>query len=199
MHDSEFRGIEELKMPDLSPTAIAVLGSLGGVVLGVFLGEGVQVIRYHLHISLYKRIIGQELESIKYQIDQKMDIVNKVMERLERRASYMPARSVPIQTIAYDESIREIYGHLSNKQRNCLHVIYARLKVADDFMDSYEQSFISAVKDRVIDDPFQAYYDLFANIFESYQKVTELIESYLADEPVDVYSIEEGSTTANKG
>lgn len=180
-------------MPDLSPTVIAVFGSLGGVVLGVFLGEGVRIIRYHWRIARFKRVIRHELESIKYQIDQKIDIVNQVMERLEGKASYMPARSVPIQTIAYDQSITKVYGHLSKKQRNCLHVIYSRLKVADEFMDSYEQNFISAVKDKVIDDPFQAYHDLFSNISESYQKVKELIDAYVEDEPIDVYYIEEGA------
>ena len=152
------------------------------------LGEGAGYIRYRIRICRLKKIIREELKAIQYQIKQKKDIVSQTIEHLKQQ-KILPTLSVPIVATGYRQHIGELYEHLSEIERNCLHIIYERLNVADVVLDSFESNFLTAVDKQVLADPYQAYLDRFTEINDSYAVVQELIRSYLKHKPIDVFQI----------
>ena len=123
--------------------------SLICVLFGFLLGEGCRYIRYRLRILKLKRIIKEELKSILAQIPQKKEIVNQIILELENK-KILPGFSVGIINIGYNKHISELYKYLNINQRNCLHVIYEHLKVAEKTLFSFEQDLISSIKENII-------------------------------------------------
>jgi len=162
-----------------------------GVILGFELGEGTRLIRYHFRISKLKRIILEELKSVQAQIPQKKDLVKKMIGALQEK-QMLGGISVGIVSIGYRQHIGELYEHLGQRRRDCLHVIHDRLKNADDMLSSFENDFTSAVQDKVVNDPFAAYTGRLSDILENYNCVEKLIKSYLEEKPIDVFYIEGG-------
>jgi hypothetical protein len=160
--------------------------ALAGVVVGFFLSEGSRYVRERIRIFRLKRAIHKELESIKSQIPQKQDIVAQIVKSLENKV-LLPGESVPIISLGYNEAIKELYVHLCPNQRNCLHVIYARLRIADERLISFLHDFISMIKDGILEDPWKAFADQLREINSSYDIVLKLITSYLSQTPIDVF------------
>jgi hypothetical protein len=93
--------------------------------------------------------------------------------------------------------LEDVYPHLDELQRNCLHVIYGRLKVADDFMDNFEDRIVKAVREAYADptvDPWPTYAAKVREIDESYKEVVKLIRSYLDKSPIDVFGVKSASS-----
>ncbi|HDL01749.1 MAG TPA: hypothetical protein ENH23_05910 [candidate division Zixibacteria bacterium] len=118
-----------------------------GVILGVALGEGIRWVRHCQRICTLKKIVCEELRSIKNQLIQKKDIINQAIDHLQKKA-LMSTMSVRLLGRGYQENIGELYIHLSDLERNCLHVIFERLRIADDLLDSLENNFMTAVKEK---------------------------------------------------
>jgi len=161
---------------------------LVGVTLGVLLGEGSRYIRHRARIRKLKRIILEELKSIQAQIPQKIDIIKKIISALKKR-EMLGGISVRAFTVAYNQHIGELYEHLTLLERNCLHVIYEKLRNADDVLFSLEEDFVTAVRDGIIKDPYAAFRDRLQDFLENYRVTNKLIESYLDGNPIDVFHI----------
>ena len=161
--------------------------TLAAVVVGFMLGEGSGCLRERFRIRRLKRTIRNELKSIKQQIPQKKDIVSQIIRNLERK-TLLPGRSVPIISVGYGDMIKDVYEHLCPLQRNCLHVIYERLRVADDVLGRFTDDFLRAVKEQVLADPWKGFADQFHDINASYDAVSNLIDSYLSGSPIDVFA-----------
>jgi len=164
-----------------------------GVILGFLLGEGSRYLRYRLRIRNLKCIIRQELKSILVQIPQKEKIVTQIIVKLDEQ-QILPGVSVGIINTGYKQYIKELYEHLSFLQRNCLHIIYERLDVADKTLFSFEHDFVSVIREKIIDKPFEAYKGRFQDILESYDVVKNLIKGYLDGNPTDVFHEENPGT-----
>ncbi|MBN8476774.1 hypothetical protein [Sulfuritalea sp.] len=160
--------------------------TLAAVFLGFMLGEGSRYIRERLRVFRLKRTIQKELESIQRQIPQKKEIVSQIIGNLGKRV-LLPGLSVPIISLGYDELIKAVYEHLSPLQRNCLHVIYERLRVADNTLANFKDDFLAMIKAGVLADPWKAFADQFQDINASYDVVEDLIASYLSNRPIDVF------------
>ena len=160
-----------------------------GVLTGFLLGEGSRYIRYRLRISRLKKLIKDELRSILFQISQKKDIVQQIIAKLKSHA-ILSGVSVAIINTGYRQHIAELYEHLTVLQRNSLPVIHERLEVADRVLDSLEHDLPSALREKIINDPFKAYQGRMEDIFESYGAVEDLIRKYLNGKPIDVFSVE---------
>ncbi len=59
--------------------------TLTAVFFGFMLGEGTRFIRDKFKIRRFKRAIKKELESVKYQIFHKKDIVSQIINHLENK------------------------------------------------------------------------------------------------------------------
>ena len=160
--------------------------ALAGVVLGFLLGEGARYARYRWEIRRNKRIIRTELQTILSQVPQKRDILRQALAKLKEKR-FLPPLSVRAVTTGYYSVLDDLYPHLSLIERNCLHVIYERLRVTDEQMDGLEQTFISAVKDKIINDPWSAYAGRLQELNDSCTLVEDLARKYIAGTPVDVF------------
>ncbi len=176
-----------------SPSFWSLIGVIIGVILGFLLGEVSRYIRYRLRIYKLKYIVKDELKSILAQIPQKKDIVNKIIVSLEKEGSQeiLSGLSVGIINTGYKQHIAELYEHLSLLQRNCLHVVHESLNIADKTLFSFENDFISALRENIIETPYTAYRGRFGDILKSYDVVEGLIKGYLDGKPTDVFYIQQ--------
>ena len=164
--------------------------ALIGVALGFLLGEGSRYARYRWEISRNKKIVRAELETVLSQIPQKRDILQQAIAHLKQKR-FMPTLSVRSVTTGYYSVLEALYPHLKLVERNCLHVVFERLRVADEQMDGFEESFIRALKDKVIEDPWLTYAGRLEELLESYAVIEQLARSCLAKNPIDVFAIRE--------
>lgn len=161
-----------------------------GVVFGFLLGEGSRYARYRWEISRNKKIVRAELETVLSQIPQKRDILQQAIAHLKEKR-FMSTLSVRSVTTGYYSVLEALYPHLKLVERNCLHVVFERLRVADEQMDGFEESFVRALKDKIIEDPWLTYAGRLEELLESYAVIEKLARSCLAKNPVDVFAIGE--------
>jgi len=176
-----------------TPNPIQPWLELIGVIVGFLLGEGSRLTRRYWQIHRNKQLVKVELKAILAQLPYKKDILNQAITSM-RGGRLLPMIRVRVLAIGYQSVHEELYPHLSDVQRHCLHVIYERLRVADQFMDSFEDNFTKAIREKMFPDPWAVYIGKTEEILESYKVVEELAKSYLSCKPIDVFGIEqEGS------
>lgn len=169
---------------------IGGLLALAGVVLANYLNNrNIRKAKDKRIIEL-KKIIGEELKSILAQIIDKKDIINQAIAHLSLEKNYLPLRSVSIIAIGYQQNISELHNYLTQKERNCLHVIYERLFIADEELNNFENNFKNDYRDKIISKPFKAYRNRLNNLNSSYDVVSKLINNYLMGKPEDVFHTE---------
>lgn len=163
--------------------------ALAGVALGFMLGEGSRYARYRWDIYRNKNLVLAELQTIVAQLPQKRDILQQAIAQLKGQ-HFMPTLSCRTVTTGYYSVLEDLYPHLSLRERTSLHIIFERLRVADDQMDEFEKNFIGALKDKIIDDPWMMFAGRLEELLNSYLVVEHLARSYLAGKPEDVFSVE---------
>ena len=159
-----------------------------GVGIGFMLGEGSRYIRYRVEICRNKKLIIAELKSVLSQIPYKKDILTQAVAHL-REGRFMPTTSVRSITTGYYSVLESLYPHLSLLERNCLHVIFERIRVVDDLMDSLEDSFTKAMKEKIIPDVPATYASRLEELIESLITVEYLSNSYISRVPINVFPI----------
>jgi len=162
---------------------------LVGVAVGFLLGEGSRYARYRWEIRRNRTIVRTELQSVLAQLPQKLDILQQAIGYMKEKR-FMPTRSVRMVATGYNSVLEDLYPHLQPIERNCLHVVFERLRVADEMLDGLEDSFVRAVKDNVVTDPWLTFSERLEEVFQSYRVVEELSRSYLNKKPVDVFKVE---------
>jgi hypothetical protein len=160
-----------------------------GVAIGFALGEGSRYGRYRWEIERNRKIVRAELESVLAQLPQKRDILQQAIEHLKEKR-FMPTQSVRVVATGYYSVLDALYPHLKPTSRNCLHVIFERLRVADEIMDEFEESFVRAVKDKIIPDPYTTFSERLEELLQSYSVVEQLARSYLDGKPTNVFQVE---------
>lgn len=161
--------------------------ALAGVVAGVVLGEGVRWVRELGERRKQKRVIQEELRAISGQIAQKINAIEQMIRSLTN-GRYLPGRSVAIVNLGYRRFGAELYPHLSPAERNTLHVVHERLRIADDELDRFEENFQRDLQGEVVADPFAAAADRLGELRASYRMVDQLIRGYLAGQALDVFA-----------
>ncbi|HUW26782.1 MAG TPA: hypothetical protein VMW07_09710 [Gallionella sp.] len=165
--------------------------AFAGIAIGFSLGEGSRYIRYRAEIWRSKRLVRTELKSVLAQLPQKRDILNQAISHM-RQQRFLPMLSVNTVTVGYYSVQESLYPHLKPIERNCLHIIFERVRVADEQMDSMEEFFILAVKEKVQADPWGTFIGRYEDLLASYDVVAELAQSYLDGKPVDVFANKSG-------
>jgi hypothetical protein len=169
-------------------TAASQWIGLAGVAVGFLLGEGSRYARYRWEIRRNRRIVRTELESVLAQLPQKRDILQQAIGHMKEK-QFMPTQSVRMVATGYYSVLEDLYPHLKPLERNCLHVVFERLRVADEMLDEFEDSFIRAVKDKIVTDPWVTFGGRLEEVLESYRVVEELAHSYLSNKLVDVFRV----------
>ncbi len=135
-------------------------------------------------------MLFDELGAIKSQIYQKKDVADKIIQALDG-GGLLGGIGVPTIDCAYSKFFPDLYGHLSRKERNCIHLVYSRMHNTDKILNDFESEFRSAVTEGVIDNPRRAYAGRLSDCKENYQIVIKLIDSLLAGDPTDVYYMDD--------
>jgi hypothetical protein len=161
--------------------------ALVGVCLGFILGEGSRFARHRYDIRKKRRLLLEELKSIRGEIEQKIDLVSQIRKALAQ-GRFLPGMSVPIVSVAYNSVIRDLYPYLNNPARSCLHTIYERLFLGDEFLRDFERLFMEAQKEKIFEDAFNAFDTRMMNLEDSYHITAKLIDSYLSGHPIDVFN-----------
>lgn len=163
--------------------------TLLGVALGFLLGEGSRYARYRWDIHRNRGLVRAELKTVLAQLPQKRDILNQAIAHLKDHR-FMPTLACRTVTAGYYGVLEGLYPHLSLRERTCLHIIFERVRVADEQMDEFEKSFVSAVKDKIISDPWSTFSDRLDELLQSYAVIEHLAKTYLDGKPEDVFGVE---------
>lgn len=161
--------------------------ALAGVAVGFVLAEGSRYLRYRVEIWRNKRLVRTELTTVLAQIPQRRDILQQAISSMKQER-FMPMLAVRTVTTGYASVHQSLYPHLTPIERNCLHVIFERLRVADEQMDGMHDAFTKAVKDGVLQEPWVYFIGRCEELLQSYEIAAELAASYLAEKPIDVFA-----------
>ena len=157
-----------------------------GVLLGFFLGEGYRLILERYNICKRKKVLQSELRSIKAQIESKEDILLQAIQTFQT-GRVLPTISVRTVRTGYDAYLDTLYLTYSERERNCLHVIYERLRISDEKMDSFDKDFQESLKSGVIDKPWDVAVSTLEELLQPYDVIGGLIQSFLDGTPKDVF------------
>jgi hypothetical protein len=160
--------------------------ALIGVLFGFTLGEISQILRRHWSISRAKKNLKLELRTLLGIIPQKRHIIAQAREALHKN-KIMPTSGIPISRIGYDIYFPAALPALNTVSRSCIHNIYERLILNDSFLDRYKDEIITAIREKIINNPYTEYAARFIEFDHSYVIAQDLINSYLEDKPIDVY------------
>ena len=161
--------------------------ALAGVAVGFLPGEGSRYLRYRIEIWRNKRLVRTELQSVLGQLPQKRDILVQAIGQMKEKR-FLPLVSVRTGTVGYYSVQELLYPHLRPIERNCLHIIFERLRIADEQMDRMEEAFVRALKENVLADPWGIFIRRCEELLDSYDAVAKLARSYLEGKPIDVFA-----------
>ena len=158
-----------------------------GVLLGFFLGEGYRLMLERYNIRKMKEVLQSELRSIKAQIKSKEDILLQAIQKFQTR-HVLPTISVRTVRTGYDAYLGSLYLTYSERERNCLHVIYERLRISDEIMDSFDKDFQESLKSGLVEQPWDVAVSQLEELLRAYDVIDRLIQSFLDGTPEDVFT-----------
>ena len=162
--------------------------SLLGVVLGFALAEGAQWLkRYRLRKRLRESLVA-ELQSITRMVPSKVDVLSQA-KRHFKVSRVMPAQATRFPRDIYLRVIVEAPEILEKWERDCLHIIYERLRVVDDAMDSMEERFISMNSACSSEQAISAAVGSIDDLKYALSQTSELAQSVISGKRVDVYAL----------
>jgi len=162
--------------------------SLLGVVLGFALAEGAQLLkRLRLRGRLRKSLVA-ELQSITRMVPSKVDVLSQA-ECYFKAERVMPTQSTHFPREIYSRTVIEAPEILQDWERDCLHIIYERLRVIDVSMDLMEGRFISINSSYSSEQAISAAVGSINDLKEALSQTSALAQSFISGERVDVYAL----------
>lgn len=146
------------------------------------------IVCHKLRIGRLKKAIREECKSLLGQIPQLIDIYNKSISNLNDD-KILPGPAVRSISTVYHSNISEITPYLCVQDRNLLHVVFERLRVGDELLDSYASELSKTLKENFIENPIEFYINKLRDQIESYEVVKKLLLSYINRKPIDVFKI----------
>ncbi len=168
---------------------VGILGTVIGVILGFLLNLVYDCFKHRFRIRRLKQALKDECRSLIKQIPQLIHIFQEIIKNL-RKDKILPGESVHSLSTVYNSVIVEISPYLSLKERNVLHVIYERLRVGDEILENYMSILARELAEKFIQDPINLWISRMQDQIGSYNKVEELINSYLQGNPNDVFYLD---------
>src|SRR6266540_7343002 len=118
-----------------------VMAVLVGVILGWGLGEGTRWLRQALAFRRLREAVRAECEVLLDQLPDLKDMIDQVVRALGNEA-VLPAGHVHTRKTAYAAVVAAGFPGLKRWERNLLHVVYERLRVADEVLDRYARDLL---------------------------------------------------------
>jgi hypothetical protein len=118
-----------------------------------------------------------------------IDICQKMIDAL-RQKRVLPGTSVRgIRTI-YEANIAELAPYLTLRERNLLHVVHERMRVAEELMGAHLADIRDEVRGGHVADPWAPSIAMLNDQIRSFQLVELLLRSYIGGKPEDVFYVE---------
>ncbi|HHT9145954.1 MAG: hypothetical protein Q7J76_10405 [Candidatus Brocadiaceae bacterium] len=174
-----------------------VLGTLGGTIVGFVLNEATRSTRDWQERLRLKKALKDELDTNFYLIEDKKDILKKMIEAL-RKKKVLPGMSVSCAKAIYSSHFSVIVKHLKPIERDLVQNVYARFEIHDRFMENFEELFKGDMHEKVVEDVWTAYANKLEGILASYEVAQELIASFLEGKPFDVCQREKKTPLRNQ-
>jgi len=161
--------------------------SLLGVVLGFALAEGTQWLKRHRLRKRLREALVAELQSINRMVPSKVDVLNQA-ESYFKEARVMPTQVTHFPRDIYSRVIVEAPEILENWERDCLHIIYERLRVIDVSMDSMKERFISMSSSYSSEQAISDAVGCIGDLKEALSQTSGLAQSVITGKCFDVYA-----------
>lgn len=162
--------------------------SLVGVFLGFILSEGKRWLDARSLKKTLRAALLQELGSIVRMTPSKLDILEQA-ENAFGMARVMPTKSTRFPRETYGRVLINAPEILTTQERDCLHIIYERLRVIDDSMDTMEERFNSITATHSIGQALPALVNSIHDMKEALYQTVELAKSVIEGNAVDVYQV----------
>jgi hypothetical protein len=157
-----------------------------GVLLGFVLSQFATTLQDYWKAKKSKRLIREEIEANLALLPHKMDLVEQIIHELASK-KVIPGDTVHFMSNSYELNLHLAYESLSPVQRDVLHVIYERLKLADVFLANFDSEIQKHLTSKLVKDPYAMFTIRMNEIKESFQINEDLMKSYLSDKPIDVF------------
>ena len=161
--------------------------ALIGVLVGFVLNEVSRLFREICRIRKLKRVLEAELQTIKVQIKDKEDILLQAIQACTTR-QVLPMISVCTVRTGYDAYLGDLYIVYSKQERYCLHVIYERLRISDEIMDSFHKDFQKDLTSGDVRQPWDIAVSQLQELLQSYDVIDRLLQSFLDGHPENIFA-----------
>ncbi len=164
-----------------------------GVIVGFLLNEASKLFKDCRLSKKLKKALEDELNTNLYQLDQKIDIANQMVNALHQE-NILPGISVPFASSVYDHHFPSVLKDLNPIQRDNVRHIYSNLSVLDKVLFSFESSYKEDLQQGIFPDTNAAYIAKLKDVIENYKVLKDLIKNYLDNTPKDIYYRRKGIT-----
>jgi hypothetical protein len=168
------------------------LWSLIGVFIGFLLSEGTQWLKIRFEQRGLHSAMTAELQSIVRMIPSKIDILVQARGHFAN-ARLMPTTSTHFPNQIYWRLISSSPELVTTETRDCLHVLYERLRIIDESMDSLENRFNSIAATHSTGQAVEATTGSVGDLTEALQTCRMLAQSVLDNKPINVYQLQGGA------
>jgi hypothetical protein len=162
------------------------LWSLVGVVVGFGLAELTQWLKTLRNDQALRGGLKAELETIVRMIPHKVSIIVQAEGALQS-ARVMNTTSTHFPRQVYDRIIESAPHLLSAAERDCLHVLYERLRINDTVMDSLEERFNSMTTAHSIGAAVQATAGALGDLKTALTATADIASSFVNGRAIDVF------------
>lgn len=163
---------------------------LFGVLLGFGLGAGYQECMEWRNRKKYKSAIRAELKANLHSIPQKVDTIQNMLAALNR-GELLPGPAVRFSRSSYDQYFPFIAAHLTEMERNSLHLLYEYFRVTDDLIVSSSESIAQTLGTDQVEVQVNLAKAKLGDLPNLLSLTEELLVEHIKGRPRDVYHTSE--------
>lgn len=160
-----------------------------GVILGFLLGAFYQEFRER---KTRKRLCAQLREELKanmYAIPQKKATIRSMLLELKARR-ILPGESVPFCDAIFAHHYPTVAPFFSQKERNILHVVYAKLATVDRTMTAFDSAATAAGSGDAQERVKISFEHKLGDLLSALDEQENLMKSFFANDPIDVFHMD---------
>ncbi len=162
---------------------------LVGVLLGFGLGAGYEEFKERRNRKRYRAAIAAELKSNLHTIPQKLDTIQNMLAAL-KRGELLPGPAVRFSRTSYDEHFPALAAHLTDRERNSLHLIYEYFRVTDHILDTFGSDVAQALGTDQAEARAALATAMLSDLPNLLSLTEMLLQEHIAGKPRDVYHLD---------
>jgi hypothetical protein len=141
--------------------------------------------------------LRDELDTKYFQLGHKKDTLNNIIKALDKN-EIIPGTAVKTADAVFNNNAAALILILNPTERDVVQNVYSRMKIVDQFLENFEDRLIFFIKDKIVDHPFQIFITRVNEIIENCNIAQELIQSFLDNNPVDIYKRKNGNSIIDR-